>query len=81
MSCSRKSFNNILCDTYINSVGHICNECQQEFKDYLKSECINLATERDIEKQLEIFMETDKGYNEKSRQMDVDDLFRQHTKR
>ena len=34
-SCSRKNCENIMCDTYIDNIGYICDECQKEFIDYL----------------------------------------------
>lgn len=31
MQCHRKGCENIMCDTYINSVGYICSDCKYEF--------------------------------------------------
>lgn len=77
MSCSRKDCENILCDTYVESVGYICSDCKSEFKEYLEKKGLNLTTEGEIEKELKIFMATSKdAYNETT----VDDFFNERTR-
>jgi len=34
MSCHRKCCENIMCDTYIDGIGYVCNDCQTEFKGH-----------------------------------------------
>lgn len=60
MQCSRPSCENIMCDTYVNSVGYVCNSCQSEFKDYVESEGLDVSSEGKIERALKGFMNTDK---------------------
>ena len=31
LACDRRGCDNIMCDTYIPTVGYICNECKEEF--------------------------------------------------
>lgn len=78
MSCSRKHCNNIMCDTYINSVGYICDECKDEFKQHLISEGITVKTDIQIEKELKIFMNIEKNTYSKGNEMSVDDFFNKH---
>jgi hypothetical protein len=74
MSCSRKDCGNIMCDTYNESVGYICYECQNEFKVHLKNNNIVLDTERKIIEELKVFMETSKDtYSDIN--MSVDEFF------
>lgn len=38
MYCSRRNCNSIImCDTYIDSVGYVCTDCQVEFEEYCKT--------------------------------------------
>ena len=48
MSCSKDDCTNILCDTYIQGVGYICTECQQDFKTYLICKELHPKTENEI---------------------------------
>lgn len=34
LECSRKEYENIMCDHYVNTIGYICYECVSEFKEY-----------------------------------------------
>lgn len=81
MSCHRNECENIMCDTYVDSIGYVCDECQKEFKDYLSSKGINLSTEGDIRRALEKFMRTPKGDFDKGDEMNVDTFFKNFTKR
>lgn len=80
MSCSRKSCENIMCDTYVNSVGYVCYDCQREFEDYLKSNQLNPETEGQIEKELKTFMDTEKDFYREGNEMSVGQFFKQHTR-
>jgi len=80
MSCSRNSCNNIMCDTYISTVGYICFECQREFKEYIQNNNINLITEAEIVDELERFISTEKGLFDSSTKISIDDFFYNNTK-
>lgn len=32
MMCSREGCYNIMCDTYIQGIGHICEDCKRDFR-------------------------------------------------
>lgn len=76
MSCARESCDNIMCDTYVNDVGYVCNDCQKEFKEYLNKECISVITEIDIYNSLKHFMETPKDYYIEEVKIKVDEFFK-----
>jgi hypothetical protein len=79
MSCNRSGCESIMCDTYIPSVGYVCTYCQSDFKEYLSQGYLKSDTEGDIERALEVFMETKKGhYN--SNEISVDEFFKRHTR-
>jgi len=80
MSCSRKECENIMCDTYVNSVGYVCGECQSEFKEHLESEGKTDLTEGEIKRELEKFMSTTKDSYVQGDKMDIDDFFNQHSR-
>ena len=80
MSCSRKSCSNIMCDTYVDNIGYVCNECKEEFKEYLHKLSIRATTEGEINRALEKFMETRKDDYKEGNKMDVDEFFRGYTR-
>lgn len=81
MPCYRNNCDNILCDTYIEDIGYICNECQSEFKQYLMDNNINLITEYEIREELKKFLKTNKiTHQEMNNEISVDDFFKQHTR-
>ena len=81
MSCSRKNCDNIMCDTYISSVGYICNECQKEFKTYLNDNSISTKTEADIIKNLKTFISLSKEETFNSnKEITVDKFFSENTR-
>ena len=57
MSCSRRSCPNIMCATYINDIGYICQGCQEEFISYLKMDVGLALPEYKMRKKLKEFME------------------------
>ena len=79
MSCSRNNCDNIMCHTHIYTVGYICWECQQEFKDYLTSQNIEANTDGKIRKELKKFMETEKGEFIIGKETNVDEFFNENT--
>ena len=78
MSCSRSYCNNIMCDTYVSSIGYICDECEKEFQEYLDKQGIMPTTEGEIKMELQKFMATDKGVYNKGKEMRIDDFFNKH---
>lgn len=79
MACSRKNCGNILCDTYIISVGYICGSCKYEFKKWLESREKYPKTQNEINSELEIFMETDVDEFKNSPEMTVDEFFNKNS--
>ena len=55
MSCSRNYCDNIMCATYVESVGYICDDCKAEFKKYLLKNGLNPTTDEQITIELEKF--------------------------
>lgn len=81
LPCSRKGCSSIMCDTYVPDVGYICNECQEEFKNFINSiEENSSLTEGKIKKYLKEFMSTEKGEFEGGEEMGVDDFFSKHSR-
>lgn len=37
MPCHRKGCDNIMCRTYVNSVGYVCSDCQSEFEFFVSA--------------------------------------------
>ncbi len=60
MTCSRERCHSIMCDTYVNGIGYVCADCQEEFKRYVFKERISADTEREIEIALKQFMNHEK---------------------
>lgn len=75
--CSKKGCDDVMCDTYINDIGYICDECKGEFKLYLESQNITAITSTDIKRNLAIFMRIYKGTH--TGKMTVDEFFDEHT--
>ncbi len=69
-----------MCDTYVNSVGYVCRECQNEFKEYLESQGKTDLTEGEIKRELEGFMSTEKDSYVQGDKMDIDDFFNQYSR-
>lgn len=79
MSCYRKGCDNIMCDTYVPSIGYICYECKDEFKTYLENKGMDDITECDINRELEKFMGTTKGHYIGTK-IDIDDFFHKYSR-
>jgi hypothetical protein len=80
MNCSRRECSSIMCDTYIESIGYVCYECQAEFKEYLQKNGLNPTTESQIKEELEKFMITPKGSHKEGKDISVDDFFNERTR-
>lgn len=78
MSCYRKDCESIMCSTYVDEIGYVCDECQEEFKDYLKIKGKNPENEGRIKKQLKKFMSTEKGKYTIGKETDVDSFFNEY---
>ena len=80
MACSRKDCDSIMCDTYVQSVGYVCSNCQSEFKNYLQKNSLDPTTEGQIKKELEKFMTTSKDLYVDGEVITVDDFFTKQTR-
>lgn len=79
MRCSRPDCENILCRTYVDSVGYICRDCQKEFKNYLSFQKDVIADSHgSISRALKTFMETPAG-DYKGEEVDVEAFFENYT--
>ena len=78
MSCSRRYCDSIMCDTYINDIGYVCRECEDEFRKYLKDDQIQPSNDNEFKSVLKIFMETDKDTYIEKPEIDVSDFFNQY---
>ena len=78
LACSRKNCNNIMCDTYVDSVGYVCFDCQEQFKQYANKRNISLNTE-DIIIALREFMNTEKVCSDIQEYGSIDSFFSQFT--
>ena len=56
-SCSNTDCDNIMCDTYINTVGYVCNDCQKAFKQYWLSHKLGLLSHYELIKELGWFLD------------------------
>lgn len=80
MSCHRSYCENIMCSTYIQEVGYICGECQEEFEEYLKKKGFGEKLSKgEMMRQLKAFMKTDKDSFSEGEDLSVDDFFNEHT--
>ena len=57
LNCVRNNCQNIMCNTYIDGIGDICDECVIEFSDICDEEDY---TKKQIAKHLRIFITTEK---------------------
>lgn len=78
-TCSRVDCENIMCDTCVNDIGYVCNDCQNEFKKYLEKENIVVETKKQIRSELENFMTIKKDTYTDSEQMSVEEFFSSYT--
>lgn len=81
MPCSRRNCSHILCYTYIESIGYICDECQKEFKEYinLKTQGNPPTTSKEINSELKLFIEIEKD-NTTDRNITIDSYFAENTR-
>lgn len=74
-SCDRPECENIMCDTYIDSVGLICYECENEFKEYIEKMEDKPNTKYSILRELKKFMDSEKNTFTEGKEMDVNQFF------
>jgi len=74
MACDRTGCDSIMCDTYIEVTGYICNECIREFKQYIENNDIKPKTHHDIKNLVIGFMNTLKPCGNDD-EMTVDEFF------
>jgi hypothetical protein len=80
LACSRIDCTEIMCDTYINDIGYICNYCKDEFKHYFDSNGVVAATEGNIIEELRKFMSIRKTSNDYDNKITVDEFFNKNTR-
>jgi len=81
MTCSRRGCESIMCQTYIYQIGYICYDCQEQFKEYVQSEKLDVTTEGQILFYLEKFMKTDKdNYAKQNNEISIDEFFSNYTR-
>lgn len=78
-SCYRNNCDSIMCDTYVDGVGYVCDDCQREFKNYLETKGIVVETEGEIKRELKKFMDISKDTFTKGKEMSVDEFFNNYT--
>lgn len=82
MSCSRRECESIMCDTYVDGVGYVCRDCQEEFKEFMKSQVVEEEiSEGELKRQLEKFMDTRKHEFTQGPKLNIDSFFAMYTKR
>lgn len=80
MRCARNACENVMCDTYVDEVGYVCNDCQAEFKIHVTHEKrTDFISENEIAEALKEFIQTRKSANTVDRIMTVDEFFNAHT--
>lgn len=80
MSCSRRGCSNIMCDTHVDDIGYVCNDCQKEFDQYLDEMNLNPKTQTDIHNALENFMEITPRKNYGDGELSITEFFRKYTR-
>lgn len=78
LSCVRNGCTNIMCDTYVPSIGYICFDCQNDFKDYFNGKRSYVIGESDIIEELDNFIDTEK-VTDMGNILTVDDFFKKYT--
>lgn len=81
MPCHRNDCEHILCDTYVDGAGYICNYCQDEFKEYLENKGVeDEISEGKMKRHLIAFMKTTKDDYTEGEEINVNDFFQKHTR-
>jgi len=80
MSCHNQECTNIMCDTYIQGIGYICNDCQSSFKEWLKFKGKSCNNEFELEVHLKEFMNSNGAEYPEFHNIDIDEYFRNNTR-
>lgn len=82
MECSRNNCKSILCDTYIDGIGYICNDCQKKFKRYIALNKHNPEEMKhnDLINELKDFVEIPKDLYSEKETISVDQFFAEYTR-
>lgn len=70
-TCIRNGCSSIMCDTYIPSIGYLCKDCIDEFKN-------SYTSDSEIVFALSNFVDTFRVYGE-NKEKNLDDFFKQYT--
>lgn len=80
MSCSRNGCPRVMCDTYVDGIGYVCPDCQDEFKTFLHDGLISHKNDTEIREALKVFMNSEKDHYAQGKEISVDEFFRSYTK-
>lgn len=82
LHCHRNGCDSIMCDTYVPSMGYICNVCKEEFRNYISSILFFTEYENWIILELQEFMYSYKNNfkNDSDITQIIDEFFEKHTK-
>lgn len=75
MICDRYGCDNIMCDTYISGIGHICDDCKAEFKREFAS---YVSMDIQVETLLKQFMHTE-PVSSRDGEAIIDEYFNEYT--
>ena len=79
MSCSRRGCDSIMCDTHVDSIGYVCPECQNEFKEYVNLNHFPINSIDALRFYLNRFMDTGKGnFTINENKVNIDEFFNYH---
>ena len=80
MTCNKRGCDNILSDTYVQSVGYVCSECKEQFKMWLQGQTpLYLESHSFILDKFKEFMDIDKENTNVDGVSDaVDEFFNSH---
>jgi hypothetical protein len=78
LNCYRTNCDEIMCQTYVDDVGYICRECQNEFEDYMSRLDVGDLNEYTIKDNLKTFMDTEKGSKKIHPPMTISEFFEKY---
>ncbi len=79
LACNKNNCSHIMCDTYIDDIGYICNDCKEDFKKWLLTLRTAPKTEEAYKKCLKQFMDMKKMGRQESIES-VDEFFSKYEK-
>lgn len=80
MECSRTGCTSILCDTYVDGIGYVCNGCQYSFRNRIDNKFHGVQqTSKVLLKELKKFMSGDGVIpKQKKKAITVEEFFKQY---